>query len=155
MASFNISKGDIKVTIDGGGNIIIDGSQAKERFKEYANSEAKRLALKAREEICNEYMNTINDFYAEFTPKVWKRQHGYYKTYTPFYENSHGTIFYGGIVIHNAGMPEDHYVEGPEAALGTLLLGKHGPVWGYGPSGLPVQSHMEHFVQYLASYISL
>lgn len=131
----------------------------KKQFEEYArkytNSEAKRLALKARDEICREYNDTIQNFYAEFTPRVWKRQYGYYQSYTPFYANSHGTIFYGGIDIHNAGMPGDHYEEGPEAAINTMLAGIHGPQWGNGPIGLPVGQHMVNFVQYLASYISL
>lgn len=136
-------------------DIKIDWSGMKEQFKEYANSEAKRLALKAREEICNQYMCTIGDFYAEFEPKFWDRQYGYFRSFTPFYQNSHGTIFYGGIDIHNAGMPGDHYNEGPDAAIATMLAGKHGPFDGFGPSGLPVQHHMEEYVKYLASYISL
>jgi hypothetical protein len=119
----------------------LDWSGMKKQFKEYANSEAKRMALKAREEICKEYLMTVGDFYAEFTPKVWQRQYQYLNSFTPFYENSHGTIFYGGIDINPGGMA-DHYEEGSEAALGTMLLGKHGPIDGYGPSGLPVQAHM-------------
>lgn len=135
-------------------DIKIDWSGMKEQFKEYANSEAKRLAIKAREEICKEYMCTIGDFYAEFTPKVWERQYQYFNSFTPFYENSHGTIYYGGIDI-NAGGMADHYEYGSGDALGTMLIGIHGPLVGDGPAGLPVQAHMEQFVQYLASYISL
>lgn len=136
-------------------DIKIDWSGMKDHFKEYANSEAKRMALKAREQICKEYLCTIGDFYAEFQPKVWERQYGYFRSYTPFYRNSHGTIYYGGIQIHNAGMSNEHYQEGADAAIGSMLLGKHGPLDGYGPSGLPVQAHMEQYLQYLASYISL
>lgn len=154
MSKFTLGKGDIKVSIDGAGNITIDGQAGKQRFKEFANSQAKRLALKARDEICKEYLCTVGDFYAEFEPKVWKRQWQYLNSFTPFYQNSHGQIFYGGVDINPGGMA-DHYQEGSGAALASMLLGKHGPLDGYGPSELPVQAHMEQFVQYLASYISL
>lgn len=154
MSNFTLSKGDIKMSIDAAGNISIDGSAGIERFRQFANSQAKRLALKAREEICKEYMITVGDFYAEFSPRVWKRQFGYFSTFTPFYQNSHGTIYYGGIHMH-PGDGDGRYQEGAGAAFGTLMIGKHGPVDGYGPTGLPVQAHMEQFVQYLASYISL
>ena len=132
----------------------LDWSGMKEQFRDYANSEAKRLALKARELICQEYLCTVGDFYAEFSPRVWKRQFGYFSTFTPFYQNSHGTIFYGGIDMHPGG-DDGRYQEGAGAAFGTLMIGKHGPLDGSGPTGLPVQAHMEQFVQYLASYISL
>lgn len=133
----------------------LDWSGMKDQFKRQAQAAAKSLAIKAREEICNEYIATIGDFYAEFSPRVWKRQYGYYKSYIPYYENSHGWIYYGGIDIHNAGMPEGHYLEGPNAAINTMLAGIHGPQWGYGPTGIPVGEHMQNYVQMLANYISL
>ena len=152
MADFMLTMADFNITMNGSGDIIIDGSRAKQRFRNYANSEAKRLALKARDEICKEYLCTVGDFYAEFTPRVWRRQYQYLNSFTPFYQNSHGTIFYGGIDINSGGMA-DHYKQGSGAALESMLMGKHGPFDGRGPSGLPVLAHMEQFVDYLASYI--
>lgn len=134
--------------------IQIDWSGMKNYFKEFSNSEAKRLALKARDEICKEYLCTIGDFYAEFSPRVWERQFQYLNSFTPFYENSHGGIFYGGIDINPGGM-HDHYEYGSGDALFTMLYGIHGPIMGKGPAGLPVLAHMEQFVQSLAGSISL
>ena len=132
----------------------IDWSGMKDQFKEYANSQAKRLAIKAREEICKEYMITVGDFYAEFSPRVWQRQFQYFNSFTPFYENSHGAIYYGGIDINPGGM-SDHYEEDSAAALSTMLIGIHGPKYGSGPTGLHVLEHMDNFVKFLAGSISL
>ena len=136
-------------------DLKIDWQGMKNEFKKYAQDEAKRLAIKARKEICEEYQSAISTFYAEFTPTEWERMYEYYHSFTPFYENSHGMIYYGGIDINPSRM-YDHYQEGSQAAINTMLLGVHGPIWGRGPkTGFPVQAHMQRFVENLAAYISL
>ncbi len=77
-------------------------------FQDYGNNIAKNIATQVRDALTEEYNYSVQQFYASYDPKQYKRQESLYKTGKKYYRNPHGTRFYGGVEIYPDKMGTHH-----------------------------------------------
>ena len=127
-----MSKPSIKITIPSG---------FKTELQNYGNQIARNLALTFKQELVQEYQRSIERFYGEYTPKVYKRHGQLTESFRPYYRNPHGTRFHGGVEITSDSM-KNVYNDSPSEVLLTAISGYHGRpelgIW----SIPPIYDHM-------------
>lgn len=120
----------------------------KQQLQEYGNQIARNLALKFRDELVKEYQFSIQRFYGEYTPRVYKRTGQFEHSYRPYYRNPHGTRFHGGVEITADGM-QSVYHDSPSEVVSTAISGYHGRpelgIW----SSPPIYDHMLRYREML------
>ena len=107
-------------------DISLDGLQkCYDQLQNIGNQIAKKMAIKYREMLCEEYTRSVDDlFYDAYEPKVYKRTYSLKNSYRPFYKNPHGNIVRGGVEFCSDKMGE-HEVDN-NYILGLALSGYHG-----------------------------
>ena len=60
---------------------------------------ANKLADDAKEKLCNKYIELIQAYYDYYDPNGYERTFQLFKSYRPYKNNPHNTIYYGGITI--------------------------------------------------------
>ena len=109
---------DVKVNIE---------SSVVKDIENYCQNVAKFAAIRVRNELVLTMMSAIENFYADYTPKRYKRQGNLWNTFTGRYVNSHNKTYYGGIVLDPSLMENGIYNATPETVYNaTLVYGFHG-----------------------------
>lgn len=80
--------------------ISVDFSGIEAELERIATEKIKGAASKIADDLTKFSEHTILGFYDHYQPKVYKRHGGLSGTYSRFYSNSHGNIFYGGVDLH-------------------------------------------------------
>lgn len=99
-------------------------SKLKKQFQDRANKIAKQGAQIAMDQMFDDYVSMITLYYADYSPSKYVRQFGLYGSGIGELTGKR-SVFLGGLNISSDIMP-DHYQEGPDAALGSMLAGYHG-----------------------------
>ena len=115
----------------------------REDIKEFGNNIAREIAIRAREELTQCYIDAIELFYYLYTPEFYRRTWQLRKSYKKYYTNAHGNIFYGGVKITDERMKETH--EDPNYEVLELAIhGWHGhPAQGIYTEPTPYDLVME------------
>ncbi len=92
--------------------------------QKYGNNIAKNIAIQVRDALTEEYNYSVQQFYASYDPKDYKRQYSLYNTGKKYYKNPHGTRFYGGVEIFPDKMGKHH--DSNDYVLNISLMGIHG-----------------------------
>lgn len=99
-----------------------------EDIQNYGNNIAKNIATQVRDALTEEYNYSVQQFYASYNPKVYKRhkyEESLYVTGKKYYKkNPHGARYYGGVEIFPDKMGEHH--DSNEYVLNISLMGIHG-----------------------------
>ena len=139
--------------------------ELKDDLKKYAQNVAKYTATAIRDEVAEEFRFVIERFYDDYDPKYYIRQNGLYRTYSKYYKNSHGSVYYGGIMVSTenmypgnvtgAGSKYEYGYRGTqEQVLESFYNGFHGvPTLGILSTPSP-REHMENYIITLANNIS-
>jgi len=93
-------------------------------IQKYGNNIAKNIAIQVRDALTEEYNYSVQQFYASYDPKDYKRQYSLYNTGKKYYRNPHGTRFHGGVEIFSDKMGVHH--DSNEYVLDISLMGIHG-----------------------------
>lgn len=94
-------------------------------FKKFSSIVAKNAAIQTRDILTREYRLSIENFYNAYEPQQYNRGYGLYDSFSPYYKNSHGNIFYGGVYISAEKMNDDYH-DPKEYVLDVALQGYHG-----------------------------
>ena len=94
-------------------------------IQQLGNNVAREIAIRAREELTQCYIDAIELFYELYNPKRYERTWELRNSYQKYYTNSHGNIFYGGVKITDERMEEKHQDPDYEV-LDLAIHGWHG-----------------------------
>lgn len=108
--------GDIKITIP---------KELSDEIQQLGNNVAKEIAIRAREELTQCYIDSIELFYNSYQPEQYQRTWQLRNSYQKYYTNAHGNIFYGGVKITDTRMKETHQAPNYEV-LNLAIHGWHG-----------------------------
>ena len=145
--------------------------KTKKNIEFLAKQTAKSLARDAREKLTDKYIELIDWYYVDYSPKLNKYDEPYYtrsfrlyKSYSKYYKNS--SIIYGGVKI--SGEKMGNYPGHSDSISGQGLLDKfiynpggtwHGGDWngGYGePAGLNIYQELDtYYNNLLQEYIDM
>jgi len=101
-------------------------SNLKKVLEKSGRKQAKLLAKETAISLTNEYRYLIEKFYNEYTPKFYKRIWELRETGIPFYQNSHGRVYYGGVKISSDNMWNSYYHDSTKEVLQSALESYHG-----------------------------
>ena len=104
----------------------MDCRNLKKILEKSGHEQAKTLAKNTAKSLTDNYNYLIQRFYAEYTPKFYKRIWELNDTGTQFYKNAHGRIYYGGVKISSDDMWDTYYHDSVESVLQSALDGLHG-----------------------------
>lgn len=108
------------------GNIKISYSkELLNDLQKYGNNIAKNIARQARDQLTAEYKYAVERFYDAYTPEQYERKYTLRDSCSPYYKDSHGTRFHGGVRIYADRMADVHN-DSNYYILNNALEGIHG-----------------------------
>lgn len=122
------------------GGIYVDASVNIQQglyndLKKYAQNYAKGMALETKNILVDEAKNALDIFYGDYHPSVYDRTDNLHmNSFEPYYSNSHGSIYRGGVKFSSANMEEVY--NAPAQWVFNLALGSG--IHGLPGQGLPV-----------------
>ena len=96
---------------------------AIKRLEQLGKSKASALAEEASKKLTSHYVSLIDWFYADYSPKMYKRTFGLYNSYRKFNKNSQ-TVYYGGVIVSPDKMHDYEADENP------FLIDETGRIYG-------------------------
>lgn len=101
--------------------------QIEKELKQYTNQILANTAGQIRDELTEETLCSIEDFYNDYTPLYYKRHYYnfYNNSFTKYYSNAHGTIFRGGVQL-TPELLDDIYQDSTEEVFDSVFAGFHG-----------------------------
>ena len=126
----------------------ISWSDVEKDLKKYTHNVLYNAAKKVQEELTDEAMWAIADFYQDYTPKFYKRH--YYNfmdnSYEKYYSNAHGNIYRGGVRLTPDNMDE-LYNYPAKNVFETVYDGWHGLPNEWSPTEQMTPSPMEKLLE--------
>lgn len=95
---------------------------------DYGNGIAKKIATEARDNLAEEYRESVALFYHQYTPKVYHRQYRLYDGFRKLYKSkqgSSGNVYMGGIALTSESLGDDYSMEASDV-YGLAIHGFHG-----------------------------
>lgn len=116
--------------------VKIDLKDFGKTIKQYANNIAAQTAIDIKDDLSNYAYETMLEFYADYTPKVYKRGKRNFigvissngtRAFRGYYKNR-GDRFEGGLLFTQEVMFDDYHAS-TEQVLNSVLEGWHGPAY--------------------------
>ena len=116
--------------------------QIEEDFVELSKEAARSAANKAQKDIRLKADKFIDEYYAEYTPKIYKRKYALYKLITKYYkerETTKGTKIEFGVEYRPSKIKGIHHSGSKLHKSGTKWISRHdsGFSWDSGDNGIP------------------
>ena len=99
--------------------------QLRKFLVDYGNNLAKKIATEVRDNLAEEYHESVALFYSQYTPKVYDRQYRLYDGFRKFYHNQHGNVFTGGIIFTDEKLGSDYSLP-TDVVYDMAIHGFHG-----------------------------
>lgn len=100
--------------------------ELREDIQKLGSNVAREIAIRAREELTQCYIDAIEFFYNSYDPEQYKRTWELRNSYKKYYTNAHGNIFYGGVKITDDRMREDAHRIPNYKIIDLSIHGWHG-----------------------------
>ena len=84
-----------------------------------------------RSRLTDGYVSFIDLYYSDYTPQQYVRTHNLYRSYSKFYKNSHGTIFYGGVEVTPERMFDNYDQITPSDLMSDFIYNPKGTYHGW------------------------
>lgn len=113
--------------------IHIEGlNKLEEKAKKYVQNICRITAGTIRDELTKETASAIAAFYADYTPKYYRRHFYNFQnnSFRKYYSNKHGSVYYGGVKLTPSRMA-DIYQNPTEEVFDFVYHGFHGVSSGF------------------------